>query len=151
RPPGEAFLGFRTDRDSSLRGDSAEQLVEGDAGDLLAIEDQRQGLTRTVGLEPGVLASTVDDPGRGVDQDGTTGDIDDPVSRNPGAGVLLQRRGQVDAEAGDGDLDQQADVSRLRVALGGGTPEQFAGADDGEVRQRGVGGVQDDRAFGPET
>src|SRR5262249_47594652 len=123
---------------------SAEELVEGDEGDLPAIEYQGQRLPGTVGLDAGILAFAVDDSWVGVDQDASAGDIDNPVDRDQGPSVQLQRRGQVVVEAGDCDLDQQADVSGPGVAFGGGATEQVAGADHGEVRQRGVAGVQDD-------
>src|SRR6516164_1011824 len=83
---------------------SAEQLVEGDEGDLLAIKHQGQRLSGTVGLDAGILAFAVDDSWLGVDQDATAGDIDNPVDRDQGPSVLLQSRGQVVGEAGDGDL-----------------------------------------------
>src|SRR5437764_14926995 len=78
---------------------SAEELVEGDEGDLLAIEHQGQRLAGTVGLDAGILAFAIDDSWLGVDQDASAGDIDNPVGRDSGPGVLLQRRGQVVAKA----------------------------------------------------
>src|SRR5262249_30182988 len=98
---------------------SAEELVEGDEGDLLAIEHQGQRLAGTVGFDAGILAFAVDDSWLGVDQDAAAWDIDNPVGRDQGPRVQLQSRRKVVVEAGDGYLDQHANVSWPGVAFGG--------------------------------
>ena len=104
---------------------------------------QGQGLAGAVGLDPGILAPAVDDPGLGVDQDATAKDIDDPVDRDQGPRIQLQRRGQIVLEAGDGDLDEQADV--LQPQGSGREARDPAGRRSGRPRSP-VAGHWSDRA-----
>ena len=93
----------------------------------------------------------VRDPGRGVGQNATAADVGDPVGGDAGSGVGFEAIAKVFGEAGDGDLDEEADVARPWVAVLVEIGQRVRTANDHQVGQRTVAGVEGEHTFGPEA
>src|SRR5690242_10431840 len=85
---------------------SGQEVGDGDSADLDAVDDQRHILPGLEDFAQAVLAS----PGVGVDLNLAVDQVDDPVHRDPAAGVGHLLLASVAVEGALRDLDEQTDV-----------------------------------------
>jgi hypothetical protein len=108
-----------------------------------------QSAEQVVHVDASVFAPAWDNARLAVDDNPAAGDVNNPVGRDTGAGVVLRGGVSVVAEAGDGLRDHEADVGdggiAIRVAV-----VAWVAADEGEVGKRGVGGIENNCALGSE-
>ena len=111
----------------------SKQRIEGNKANFPAVEHQGQRLAGAIGFDAGVFAPAFDHSWFAVDENAVAEDVDNPIDRDRGPGVFLESRGKVVLKAGDGDFDEQADILRAGVTVGGDAAEEVARANDGEV------------------